>query len=65
LADLARHRVQALDLDVSLGHHHGVLAALVCPVPVAEHRLAAGICVGGDRDPLAGLIEAKRLPPLA
>lgn len=65
LADISRHRVQLLDLGVSLGDHYGVLGALVGPMPIGDHRLAPRIGVGGDRDPLSGLIEAQRLAALA
>ena len=69
LPRLAPHRsrqlVQALHLDVSLRDHHRVLAALEGLLPVADHRLAAGLGVGGDRHPLLGDVETERLASLA
>jgi hypothetical protein len=55
--ELSRHRVQPLDVEVSLGDHHRVLATVVGLVPGLHHRLAPRLRVGSDRDSVLGLIE--------
>jgi hypothetical protein len=61
---LARGRVQALDLDVSLRHHQRVLALGVRAPPVLDHHHTALLGVPGNRDPLLGSVEAQGLPSL-
>ena len=61
---LPRGGVQALDLDVSLRHHQGVLAFGVGAPPVLDHRHTALLGVPGDRDPLGGSVETQGLPAL-
>jgi hypothetical protein len=64
-AQLAGHRVQAFDLDVLLGDHHRVLSGPKGLMPLGEHRLAAGLGIGGHNYPLLRAVEVKGLGSFA
>jgi len=61
LDQLARRRVQALNLDVSLRHHQRVLALGEGLPPVTDHRCALQLGGLGDRHPLGLPVEAQCL----